>query len=310
MTKIGSARHDENGKISGGKAGDQTGEEVSTQEWYQHKKGWVCIRAKKEEQREKIAWDMEAACKNNNIGYDQGQNQTLYAAARQVGFDCSKVTTKCETDCARLVRVCVLYAGIQARDFYTGDEVEKLQATGAFDILREPRYTEAPDYLKRGDILVTKTKGHTVVVLEDGPKAHHRTHTTLRKGSEGPEVSELQQDLNLFCYRDNKGEKLAVDGSFGSKTKAAVQNLQKDQGLTVDGICGPITWGKIDDMLAMIYRIRIKTNLNLREGPGTEYPVKKVLQEGQTFLSTRKASGWLYLPLPEGWVSEKYTEYA
>ena len=32
--KVGSARIDENGKAHGGKAGDQTGKEVSTQNWY------------------------------------------------------------------------------------------------------------------------------------------------------------------------------------------------------------------------------------------------------------------------------------
>ena len=37
--KIGSARIDENGRAKGGKAGDQTGREVSTQSWYRHAKG-------------------------------------------------------------------------------------------------------------------------------------------------------------------------------------------------------------------------------------------------------------------------------
>ena len=45
--KIGSARIDERGKISGGKAGDQTGSEVGTQNWYKHSKGWrvLCFRS-------------------------------------------------------------------------------------------------------------------------------------------------------------------------------------------------------------------------------------------------------------------------
>ena len=37
---IGSARSDERGKATGGKAGDQkNGKEVSTQDWYRHKLG-------------------------------------------------------------------------------------------------------------------------------------------------------------------------------------------------------------------------------------------------------------------------------
>ena len=69
--KVGSARIDENGKAHGGAAGDQTSKEVSTQSWYAHSKGWVLLRAKDANVREKIASCMEAACKNAHIGYDQ-----------------------------------------------------------------------------------------------------------------------------------------------------------------------------------------------------------------------------------------------
>ena len=66
--KIGSARIDENGHAKGGRAGDQTGKEVSTQSWYLHKKGWRVFRAKNPGIAEKIAQDMQWACNNKNIG--------------------------------------------------------------------------------------------------------------------------------------------------------------------------------------------------------------------------------------------------
>ena len=75
---IGSARIDENGKAHGGRAGDQTGREVSTQPWYKHSKGWVVLRAKDPIKAAKIAQAMRAACDNPNIGYDQYQNTTLW----------------------------------------------------------------------------------------------------------------------------------------------------------------------------------------------------------------------------------------
>ena len=37
---FGSARHDERGQLTNGKAGDQTGQEVSTQNYYNHSKKW------------------------------------------------------------------------------------------------------------------------------------------------------------------------------------------------------------------------------------------------------------------------------
>ena len=110
MVRIGSARIDENGKTVGGKAGDQTGKEVSTQSWYLHKKGWIILRAKNSDTREKIARCMEAACANNHIGYDQNQRTSLFLIAQKIGYNPAWVTVDCETDCSELVHVCVAYA--------------------------------------------------------------------------------------------------------------------------------------------------------------------------------------------------------
>lgn len=167
---VGSARIDENNRATGGRYGDQTGYEVCTEDWYLHDKGWVVCRAKDPEKREWIAIAMEQACENNLIGYDQDYRNTLFNVAKEVGFTPAKVKRACDCDCSSLVRVCCLYAEINVPDFYTGNEVEVLELTDQFDILRDAKYCESSDYLMRGDILVTKTQGHTVVVLSNGSK--------------------------------------------------------------------------------------------------------------------------------------------
>ena len=169
--KIGSARIDERGKASGGKAGDQTGNELSTQNWYKHSKGWRVLRCTDTAKAEKIASAMEKACANQLIGYDQSERLTLYNKAKSVGFDPSKVTTACETDCSALVRVCLAYAGITTDNFITSNEAKAILTTGCFKELTDSKYTDSSDYLMRGDVLVTKKKGHTVVVLSNGTKA-------------------------------------------------------------------------------------------------------------------------------------------
>ena len=81
------------------------------------------------------------------------------------------MNTAVETDCSELVRCCVLYAGIHVNGFSTANEVDELKQTGQFYILEENKYCKAADYLLRGDILVTKTKGHTVLFWTMVPRA-------------------------------------------------------------------------------------------------------------------------------------------
>ena len=63
-----------------------------------------------------------------------------------------------------------------------------------------------------------------------------RRKRTLRCGSSGAEVMELQELLNL------RGAALAVDGRFGKLTEAAVRRFQRENGLKADGVCGEKTW--------------------------------------------------------------------
>ena len=168
---IGSARIDENGKVIGGKAGDQTGKEVATQAWYKHSKGWRVFRAKNAVARKLIAEAMRRACANSNIGYDQGGRLTLFEHVAAYGYDPSKAGKPVETDCSALVRVCCAYAGITLPNFVTSNQPSAMLNSGAFEELKGAKYTEQDDYLEEGDVLVTAVKGHTVVCLTSGDKA-------------------------------------------------------------------------------------------------------------------------------------------
>jgi len=161
---LGSAHGDENGRAHGGKAGDQTGNELSARPYYNHSKGWRIFRPISKEKGLAIARAAKAACNNPNIGYDQWQRLTLYNEAQKVGFDLAKVAVPCETDCSALVQVCCAAAGINVRNFDTSTEAQALMATGQFEEI----HTKNPERLRAGDILVTFTKGHTEIVLNNG----------------------------------------------------------------------------------------------------------------------------------------------
>ena len=66
------------------------------------------------------------------------------------------------------------------------------------------------------------------------------TQPMVYRGSRGDAVRKLQELLNKKGFDCG-----AADGIFGSKTYAAVVAFQKANGLSADGIAGPLTWGKL-----------------------------------------------------------------
>lgn len=323
--KIGSARIDENGKAHGGKAGDQTGKEVSTQNWYLNSKGWRVYRAKNPAVSEKIAQCMERACANSAIGYDQYQRNTLYKEAEKFGFDTAKVTTPVETDCSALVRVCCAFAGILGlpEGFRTGNMPGNLSKTGAFTELTGVKYQEQSTYLGRGDILVTKTSGHTVVVLSNGskyegtvyPKEYALGERVLKYGCEGGDVKILQEALLKLGFDLGKW---GCDGDFGDCTELALEAFQKKAGIDVDGECGPQTLAALRAALSALEdekptgrTVQIGGgNCYIRTAPNTTGNILGVAHNGDKLPYGGETSegGWLMIEHDgqNAWVSGKY----
>lgn len=313
---VGSARHDEFGGIGYGanvQPGDQTGHECETQDWYLHDQGWVCIRPKSEAVAECIAHNMESICANENIGYSQPHDQTLYKVSKPLGFDASKVTTPCETDCARAERVNIAYAGVQTDnqvlidcpDFYTGNLVAVLQRTGQFDILTEDKYTTVPDYLKRGDLLCTKTQGHVVTVLSDGDYAHTEpSYTTTgnvwQRTGPGTDYDKIQVVPKNTAFD-------------------VVSYAEADDGMTwaqgfYKGICGYVSGKYLRPGITMP-RLEATGNLYMRKGAGVLFGKVCVIPKGAVVRATgaKKLSlgtTWyevIYDGL-QGWASGKYLQ--
>ena len=241
--RIGHASIDERGKITGGTAGDQNGKEVCIRSWYNG--GWEFLaRAKDHAVREKIAVACEDACANPNIGYDQGQRNTLNIQAQKAGYDLSKIDTVCETDCSAFASVCVLTAGVKLEcsgNLPTTRTLKSaLMKTGEFEILSNSKYLNNTDLLRRGDILC-KAGSHAVVVLDSasGENMTESFDSMLKKGSKGPTVKALQillEGYGFFCGT------WGADGDFGNATESALKAFQKAKGLTVNGQTGEEVW--------------------------------------------------------------------
>ena len=167
---VGSARSDENGRISGGTAGDQTGKEVSTQPYYMHSKGWYVLRPKTVQLANGLASAMSDACANDNIGYDQSNRYGVIKMVKKYG-NMKAIAEKTEADCSSLVRGCCIQNGFDPGDFATSGEAAKLEASGRFE---KRQSVGSGTVLYDGDLLVTKTSGHTVIVVSGNSRSATR----------------------------------------------------------------------------------------------------------------------------------------
>lgn len=268
---IGHASIDEHGNIAGGAAGDQNAKEVCKRTYYMHSKGWYLLRPKSIAHANAIAQAMLRACNNNNIGYDQ--NNRLGVITHGTG-----ATVKTECDCSSLVRQCVKEGtGKDAGNFTTANEKSKLEATGLFEAAIA---VTSSTVLYNGDVLVTKTKGHTVIVVEGNPRKESAAKksdnvrdfqnaavldgfTFPKYGVDGEWGAECEGVASkaVVKYRISNGKAVykyrnltkivqrkvgvKVDGMCGKKTAEAIKAFQRKHGLTVDGCCGLNTWREI-----------------------------------------------------------------
>ena len=145
--------------------------------------------------------------------------------------------------------MCIAYAYGEdiAGNIRTITEPAALVKTGEFEKLIADKYTKSSDYLMRGDILCTPVSGHTVVVLDNGPKAPTEEECTvkvsvLKKGDKGAQVKALQAILIGYGYSCGKW---GADGDFGSATESAVRKYQSRNGLTLNGIVDTQVWNKL-----------------------------------------------------------------
>ena len=130
---------------------------------------------------------------------------------------------------------------------------------------------------------------------------------TLREGSTGTAVRELQYYLYLLGTYYSGLSPVAVDGIFGSRTTAAVKAWQRINDLTVDGVVGRTTWNSIWQQAR---RLRVPAEPRLLGsaawpgktlGPGASGPAVRYLRRLLDI-----AAFWI-ASIPEAGTGEEYT---
>ena len=215
---IGHASISETGGINGAK-GDSTGKEVCTREWYGKPWDFIAIHPDASV-REKIAATCEAGCANNNIGYGQSDRNTLYAQAKAVAYDLSKITTKCNCDCSSFMNVCCVAAGVGSygsNGWVTSNMKTNLQKAG-FAIITESTYLASSSYCVRGAIYV-KASAHTVCGLSNG---FNYAKTLAKAGAGTAATNPSTGNSNDIVYVVQKGDTLSGIASRHGTTYQAL----------------------------------------------------------------------------------------
>lgn len=257
--RIGHASIDENGKANSGVAGDQTKKEVVIRDWYN--KPWnVVLRPKSATVAELSAKACEAACENDNVGYDQYARNTLNTKAKAVGYDIAAISDPCECDCSSLMHVCAIAGGAAltygSNGHTTRTMVKEFVNSGDYEKLTDSKYLSSDKYLKRGDILV-KEGSHTAMALDNGSEIvapapvvtlpledNATTYYSVRlpvlhRGMVRESVKAMQ--LLLVAHGFNS----PILGNFNERTEAALVEFQTEFNLKVTGKCDADTWSAL-----------------------------------------------------------------
>lgn len=163
---------DENGHISGGQPGDQTGREVRVQAWYS--RPWNLMLRYPNQTDAAYAAECAAKLANSNlVGYNQNRRMTLYNKLRQYNWDVDAYIASgdlTEVDCSSFVYT--VYALALPAIRYNGDAPSTSEMRAAFTDWGFTAYTSSiyltsPDYLVDGDVLVYEGH-HTVIAYDPG----------------------------------------------------------------------------------------------------------------------------------------------
>lgn len=179
--EIVNAAHDENGRYTGGAAGDQSGGEVLRRPWYN--RPWNIIERPIHKQvGEQVAAVAKLLAANPNIGYDQSERTSLYKEGSRIGWNPSRIGEigPCECDCSSLIAVVLRFVGIEIPEtVWTGSLDTCLRSTGNFAPITDQATLSSGVRLRAGDILIN-SRYHAAVVVSSGEDAPRPAWYTAR----------------------------------------------------------------------------------------------------------------------------------
>ena len=225
----------ETGSGRNNKAGDQTGKEVKTGNWYNFGQKAV-YRWKNRTYAAKYAKIIKAFCNNDNIGYDMNDRTTLYNILAKNDWNYTKVNKKVECDCSQLVACavnCTVGRKVCNSSMYTGDLNDQLMESGLFTKYTAKKYLDESSYLMTGDI-INAPSHHVISALQNGSKVSTSTKTTTKKKS----VETIAKEVidGKWGNAPDRAKKLKAAGYDPEAVQKKVNELSKTKTKSVTTI--------------------------------------------------------------------------
>lgn len=275
----------ENGKITGGKPGDQTGKEVKCGNIYNFGQTRV-YRCKDRSKALEIGAAAKGIAINNAFGYNQSSRTTGYTELKKANWIVANVKTPCNIDCSELGGCAVNVAykkSLISSSVYSGNIGAALLTTGLFTELKASKYLGVSEYIQCGDIIVAPGK-HVIVAYTDGSKVNVTKPSTVVSNVVGTGNSLIKKGQQYAV--DFTGVKIQVDGKVGPETKKMKHRvlqraLNKDYKakLVEDGCVGAASknvlgnhYVKQGEKQYMVTAAEILMYLNGLDPNGVEYP--------------------------------------
>lgn len=275
----------ENGKVTGGKPGDQTGKEVKCGNIYNFGQTRV-YRCKDRSKALEIGAAAKGMAINNAFGYNQSTRTTAYTELKKVNWIVANVKIPCNIDCSELGGCAVNVAykkALISSSIYSGNIGAALLATGLFTELKASKYLGVSEYIQCGDIIVAPGK-HVIVAYTDGSKVNVTKPSTVISNVVGTGNSLVKKGQQYAI--DFTGVNIQVDGKIGPETRKMKHRvlqraLNRDYKakLVEDGCVGAASknalgnhYVKQGEKQYMVTAAEILMYLNGFDPNGVEYP--------------------------------------
>ncbi len=231
--KIVHAKMNELRTTTGGKVGDQTGKEISSEPFYLNDSKYLLICRDPAMAARALSFMVQIA-ENNAFGYsqDSGERWSGYKSIVANGWRVDGAGGS--FDCASAIITAYILAGLRiAPEGYTGSMYSQFKATGLFDIYKGAPYTTSDAYAKAGCLYLrpktSKRGGHVFMAMQDGSRDASGEETNELESAAGQpvlvriRVDEIKEWCNVrkgpstnddiigHAYKDDEYDVLGVD---------------------------------------------------------------------------------------------------